>query len=136
METQLRPASRSTIHPLIQPNRPQSKGATRQVNSGGRRFGGMHLRHDKRFPLSRQGNLSSIQPVSSRVISTPPSQNDELKSWKEAIMLWLSWNSAQEKLTEKMYKAGQDQRKLETLMDEMDMFRQRAIMLSERLLRE
>ncbi|REJ68157.1 MAG: hypothetical protein DWQ31_08460 [Planctomycetota bacterium] len=56
-------------------------------------------------------------------------------AWQEALMLWLSWNRAYERLTAKMCRAGQDQEKLEQLMDEMDQLRVQAIDRSEALLR-
>lgn len=98
------------------------------------RYGGIHLRRDKRYPLSSRG----LPPVPELQPAAPPAPRsaDPLAQWKEAVMLWLSWHSAQEKLTTKMCKPGQDQNKIEALLDEADTLRKRAIELSETLIRQ
>ncbi|MCE9543944.1 MAG: hypothetical protein K8T25_00235 [Planctomycetia bacterium] len=99
------------------------------------RIGGMHQRRDKRFPFANR-SLADLPPSSlpGSASATAPLAADPLMPWKEAVMLWLSWNSTYEKLTAKMCKPGQDQAKLEILMDEMDQLRKRAIELSEKLI--
>ena len=54
---------------------------------------------------------------------------------REALSLWLRWNSAHERVTSVMFQAELDQRKLEEAMDELDLLRQQAVRLSEELLR-
>ncbi|NIL99247.1 MAG: hypothetical protein GTO62_19640 [Planctomycetales bacterium] len=56
--------------------------------------------------------------------------------WQEALMLWLSWNSTYQKLTAKMCKAGQNQAKVERMMDELDELRARALQLSEKIINQ
>ena len=95
--------------------------------------GGIHNRRDKRFPFA-------APHVDDAALETEPAESstgdvESIPSWKEAIMLWLSWNATFEKVTARMYKPGQDQQKLEAMMDEMDRLRQQAIDLSEGLIR-
>jgi hypothetical protein len=54
--------------------------------------------------------------------------------WAEAVMLWLSWNSTYEKVTQRMYQDNKNPEKLQALMDEMDQLRRRAVVLSEELI--
>jgi hypothetical protein len=94
----------------------------------------MHQRRDKRFPFAgKYMPAGALPPV---VDASAPLAAEPLTAWKEAVMLWLSWNSTQEKLTAKMCKPGQDQKKIELLLDEADGLRQRALELSEKLIRE
>jgi hypothetical protein len=99
---------------------------------GGSSFRGIHQRREKRFPFSTRITPDMLVPVVAAPL-TPPLSSDPLTPWKEAVMLWLSWNSTYEKVTAKMCKPGHDQNKIEALMDEMDKLRGRAIELSERL---
>jgi len=128
---------------LVRPAQPQgqsqpSQGYNARYAKGptgnAHRYGGIHQRRDKRYPLSVRG----VPPVP-QIVSAPspvPLSADPLTQWKEAVMLWLSWHSTQEKLTAKMCKPGQDQNKIEALLDEADKLRKRAIELSEKLVRE
>jgi len=96
---------------------------------------GIHNRRDKRFPLTspRTAPVDFLEsPVNSE---SENSREDQMSAWREAVMLWLSWNSTHERLTAKMYQSGQDQAKIMALMDEMDQLRRQAICLSEELLR-
>ena len=82
----------------------------------------MPRRRDKRFPFAHKYDTDvAIAPAA------PPAElplaADPLTAWKEAVMLWLSWNSTQEKLTAKMCKPGCDQQKIEALLDEADTLR-------------
>jgi len=97
------------------------------------RYGGIHLRRDKRYHLGSRG-VPAV-PQLETAPKTAPLSADPLTQWKEAVMLWLSWHSTQEKLTAKMCKPGQDQNKIEALLDEADKLRKRAIELSEDLIR-
>lgn len=114
-------------------NRSNGSGRNNQKGNA-QRFGGMHLRRDKRFPFAGKYQSDGILPLA--VDAPAPLAADPLTAWKEAVMLWLSWNSTQEKLTAKMCKPGQDQKKLELLLDEADGLRHRAIELSEKLIRD
>src|SRR5207249_4182534 len=51
------------------------------------RYGGIHLRRDKRYLFSQRGNIDAIQPPSLKRVE--PAEPDTLKAWKEAVMLWL-----------------------------------------------
>ena len=57
----------------------------------------------------------------------------QVDAWREAVGLWLDWNSAYEQVTERLFALGQDQRRLEDVMDQMDQVRQKAIRLSRQL---
>lgn len=116
---------------------PQNRGhASRRNGPSGnaQRYGGMHLRRDKRFPFA--GKIVADGPLPTTAKEVAPLAADPLTVWKEAVMLWLSWNSTQEKITAKMCKPGQDQHKIEGLLDEADKLRNRAIELSEKLIRQ
>jgi hypothetical protein len=138
MDRELQDGNDTTIaRPSPEPQ-PTSRGPAARRNSqsgNAQRFGGMHLRRDKRFPFAHKyvpGELPA--PVATQPAA--PLSADPLTAWKEAVMLWLSWNSTQEKLTARMCKPGQDQAKIEALLDEADALRQRAIGLSEQLIQQ
>ena len=57
----------------------------------------------------------------------------QLDAWREAVGLWLNWNLAYEQVTERLFALGQDQGKLEEVMDQMDQVRLRAVRLSQQL---
>lgn len=57
----------------------------------------------------------------------------QLDAWREAVGLWLKWNLAYEQVTERLFALGQDQRRLEEVMDQMDQVRMRAVSLSRQL---
>lgn len=136
MERDFPNVSEAVVRPDSQPH-PQNRGnVSRRIVPAGnaQRFGGMHLRRDKRFPIA--GKIVPESPLPPRAAEVPPLAADPLTVWKEAVMLWLSWNSTQEKLTAKLCKPGQDQKKIESLLDEADGLRTRAIELSEKLIRE
>lgn len=138
MSSQLQIADEATTPSSTQPKRSQHDYArfNRRSSGNAARFGGIHMRRDKRFPLSNRARFGTTPPPAAAPAPTPPARVDDLKSWQEAVMLWLSWNRDQEKLTAKMCRPGCDQQKLEALMDEMDQLRQRAIDLSEQLVRQ
>ena len=56
---------------------------------------------------------------------------EPLPKWSEALMLWLSWNSTYEKLTQQMFKGSERTDRLEAMMDELDQLRTRAVALSD-----
>jgi hypothetical protein len=57
-----------------------------------------------------------------------------IDAWRDAVRLWLQWNSAYEQVTERMYQCGHDPCRLEDLMDQMDQLRRRAAERSRELL--
>ena len=94
-------------------------------------FNGIHRRRDKRNPLPPAKLVpGDVRPTS----PAQDSQKGENERWKEALMLWLSWDRTQKKLTERMFKPGQNPQKLEAMMDEQEQLRRSAIHLSEKLL--
>lgn len=101
-------------------------------------FGGIHHRRDKRYPFRegplRPEDIAEVEAFESRNGEDSGETEARIPEWSEALMLWLSWNSTYEKLTARMCKPGQDSRKIEALMDEMDQLRSRAIQVSEGLL--
>ena len=97
------------------------------------KVGGMHHRRDKRFPMATP-RATPEDVAATQDASKEPPDSDPLDAWRKVVMLWLSWNSSQEKLTAKMCKPGQDQRKLELMMDEMEQLRRRAVAASEAVL--
>ena len=137
MERDYPEVSEAVVRPAPQPY-PQNRGnASRRGNSqtgNAQRYGGMHLRRDKRFPFAGK-YVADASPVLATEPAAPLAA-DPLTAWKEAVMLWLSWNCTQEKLTAKMCKPGQDQKKIEGLLDEADELRHRAIEISEKLVRQ
>ena len=54
--------------------------------------------------------------------------------YQDALLLWLRWNNAYERVTAAIYDARQDPKKQEQLMDEMDQLRQQAVEISHELL--
>ena len=125
--TKKAPASRRTV----QQPRPTNAGGT----SGGL-YRGIHQRRDKRYPF-RSGRLKPEDLAEARAYEAEQQEEEAPKpvpQWQEALMLWLSWNSTYEKLTARMCKPGQNQDKLERMMDELDELRSRALQLSEQII--
>jgi hypothetical protein len=57
-------------------------------------------------------------------------------AYREALLLWLRWNEAYERVTERMFETGDDPAAVEALMDQMDSLREDAKRLSRLLLEE
>jgi hypothetical protein len=53
---------------------------------------------------------------------------------REALVLWLRWNTAYEQASERLFEAGQSPEKIEDLMDWLDQLRREAIQASRDLL--
>ena len=62
-------------------------------------------------------------------------QHTEASLWREAVMLWLSWNRTQERLSAKMLRVESSPEKLAALREEMESLRSQAIDLSEKLMK-
>jgi hypothetical protein len=54
--------------------------------------------------------------------------------FQEALLLWLRWNDAHQRMTGLLYESRQDQRTVEELLDQLDRLRQEAVQLSQELL--
>ncbi len=63
------------------------------------------------------------------------SANRATVPWREALELWLRWNSMYERVTELAYDGRENQQHLEDLMDQMDQIRRRAVNLSADLIK-
>jgi hypothetical protein len=138
MEREYQDVNETLVRPSPEPQQASRGAPQRRNNSGGgnaQRFGGMHLRRDKRFPFAHK-YVPEAATTSAAPPAAPSLAADPLTAWKEAVMLWLSWNSTQEKLTAKMCKPGCDQQKIEALLDEAEALRKRAISLSEALVQQ
>lgn len=96
---------------------------------------GVHNRRDKRYPMFKQRVIASDlddEPSNGEMAFSV----DETAQWREAVMLWLSWNRTDERLNAKLCRAECSVEKLAALRDEMEDLRQRAIELSEHLMEE
>ena len=54
--------------------------------------------------------------------------------YQDALLLWLRWNNAYERVTAAIYDSRQDPCEQEELMDQMDQLRQQAVAMSHELL--
>lgn len=80
---------------------------------------------DKVFAASPQQGLGN----------TPLQQESQVElQMREALVLWLRWNTAYEQATERLFEAGQSPEKLEDLMDWLEQMRREAIKASRDLL--
>lgn len=62
---------------------------------------------------------------------------DENALWKQAVLLWMEWHQAQERLTAAMFRSRHDtaqQAELMQQMDQLDQLRWRAVELSQEML--
>jgi hypothetical protein len=64
---------------------------------------------------------------------TTPSEMGANK-YQEALLVWLRWNDAHERITTSLYGAGQDTRQIEQMLDHLDQLRMQAVRLSQELL--
>ena len=64
----------------------------------------------------------------------PPDSTSD--AYREALALWLRWNTEYEHLNERMFQSGQDQRLLEELGDRLDELRREATTRSRELLND
>ena len=92
--------------------------------------------------LDKQGGKESESSSDPRacsplnvVTADTASANRATVPWREALELWLRWNSMYERVTELAYDGRENQQHLEDLMDQMDQVRRRAINLSTGLLK-
>jgi hypothetical protein len=61
-------------------------------------------------------------------------EGEDAAAWNRAIGMWLEWSAAYEEVAGRMFEDGEDNEKLEALLDEMDQLRLEAVELSEGLL--
>ncbi|MCH8046404.1 MAG: hypothetical protein IID44_22065 [Planctomycetes bacterium] len=81
----------------------------------------------------RQGDAAVQVPVcrENPSLSGAPNLGER---YQDALLLWLRWNNAYERVTATLYDARHDPRKQEQLLDEMDQLRQQAVDFSRELL--
>ncbi len=53
---------------------------------------------------------------------------------RETLNLWMTWNRAHQAVTGQLFKNGEQNQKVEDLMDHLDALRQECVERSERLL--
>jgi hypothetical protein len=83
-----------------------------------------------------RGRAAPVNSKRSRVAFAPlePAEKAFDARCRETLSLWLQWNEAYENATQAMCRPGQTQEQLESLMDDMDQLRRRAIATSRELL--
>ncbi len=59
---------------------------------------------------------------------------DLLERYQAALLLWLRWHDAQQRITRSMFDARHDQVRLTQLMDQLDALRQEAVRVSNELI--
>ena len=84
-----------------------------------------------RKPWSQTPALAAETPVWTAGVapvdaSAPRSQPE---AWREAVGLWLQWNSAYEQVTQQLYEQSHAPHQLEAIMDNVDQIRHRAVRL-------
>jgi hypothetical protein len=62
-------------------------------------------------------------------------EGEDAATWNRVIGMWLEWSAAYEEVAGRMFEDGEDNGKLEALLDEMDQLRLEAVELSEGLLK-
>ena len=65
--------------------------------------------------------------------SNDASQTNEV-AMRETLNLWMTWNRAHQAVTGQLFKNGEQNQKVEDLMDHLDALRQECVERSERLL--
>jgi small-conductance mechanosensitive channel len=75
---------------------------------------------------------SSVRPAQDRFVET--AKTDQAEEWRQAVLLWMRWNDAYERVTEAMFQAGSDQQRVQDLADQLDKLRATAIAQSHKLL--
>jgi hypothetical protein len=69
------------------------------------------------------------------MVTAQRSRATKAAAWQEALRQWLQWNEAYEQLTTRMFQAKGDPGRLESLADELDRVRERAVAASRELLK-
>lgn len=131
-----------TMHQTARNHKVRSRKENQSTSKGKKRrgpnqdFNGIHRRRDKRFMYAKPADAVSPAPAApeeSDAAMDPEAAARPCEPWREALMLWLSWNKTYEKVTERMYREHSNQEKLQDMMDEMDQLRWRAVNLAEQL---
>ena len=90
--------------------------------------------------VKKPGRMSAASVVDERLWTSGEDCQDgrarepQPDAWRDAVRLWLQWNTAYERVTEGLYQFGHDPCRLEDLVDQMDQVRRRAVRLSRELL--
>ncbi len=54
--------------------------------------------------------------------------------YQEALLLWVRWNDAHERITGALFRSDQDPQAIEQALDQLDQLRAEAVRLSQQLL--
>jgi len=81
--------------------------------------------------ISRRPTMAGKQIVADSLPNDPRGQAEQ---YRKALSLWLRWDSEHRRLTELMFAAGQDQERVEQLLDACESLKDRAVELSQSLL--
>jgi hypothetical protein len=73
------------------------------------------------------------RPAADRPERLPGITDDEI-AHREALLLWLRWNDAYERVTEQLFQIGDDPAAAEAMMDQLDALRREAASKSRALL--
>ena len=65
---------------------------------------------------------------------TPTSAADTEPAWRDALQLWLRWNTAHTELTSRMFEVQHNSAMMEDLLDQVEQLRLQAVKLSEQLI--
>jgi hypothetical protein len=94
------------------------------------------------FPSPRlRIGLGSLQQPHFGIVGQNPEPNvaaleeaDMPNRCAEVLRLWLEWNEAYDTITERLFQVGNDRRRQEDLLDQLDALRRKAVKMSEDLL--
>jgi len=73
-------------------------------------------------------------PVATATETPPPSATDSEPAWRDALQLWLRWNTAHTELTSRMFEVQHNSAMMEDLLDQVEQLRLQAVKLSEQLI--
>jgi hypothetical protein len=73
-------------------------------------------------------------PVVTATETPPPSAADTDPAWRDALQLWLRWNTAHTELTSRMFEVQHNSAMMEDLLDQVEQLRLEAVKLSEQLI--
>jgi hypothetical protein len=73
-------------------------------------------------------------PVVTATAPPPRSAADTDPTWRDALQLWLRWNTAHAELTSRMFEVQNNSAMMEDLLDQVEQLRLQAVELSEQLI--
>jgi hypothetical protein len=69
-----------------------------------------------------------------RIDHDTEAQTSRIGRYQDALLLWLKWNEAHQRMTGALYASRRDPQQIEQLMDRLDQLRAEAVRLSQELL--